>query len=78
MSPTTGKNEVCVQLGMRVKYVRNEPQKLRLSGIQIHIFAGDIKLLYNRSFRVNWFLTVSLSVSPNVSAGFHWTDFREI
>jgi hypothetical protein len=77
MSPTTGKNYVCVKLRMRVMNVWNE-LKLRLPGIKIHIFAGDIKLLYKHSFRVNWYLTVSLSVCPNVAAGVHWTDFCEM
>jgi hypothetical protein len=41
MSLTTGKNDVCVQSGMRVMNVWNK-LKLRLSRIQIYMFAGDI------------------------------------
>jgi len=40
-------------------YVWNELLKVRLSGIQIYIFAGDIKFLYKRSFGVTWCLLVS-------------------
>jgi hypothetical protein len=42
---TTGKNDVYVQLGMRVMNFLYELLKLCLSRTQIHIFAGDIKLL---------------------------------